>query len=57
METLKEDFLEGSLHPGDLKASLTKALNDILQPVRDHFKNDKHAADLLKRVKQYKVTR
>jgi tyrosyl-tRNA synthetase len=57
MESLEKDFLEGKLHPGDLKASLTKALNAILQPVRDHFQNDKHAADLLKRVKQFKITR
>jgi tyrosyl-tRNA synthetase len=42
---------------GDLKPALVKALNDILQPVRDHFVNNKEAAALLKQVKSYKVTR
>ncbi|XP_022854022.1 tyrosine--tRNA ligase 1, cytoplasmic-like [Olea europaea var. sylvestris] len=42
---------------GDLKPALAKALNQILQPVRDHFKNDPKAKELVKRVKSYKVTR
>lgn len=51
------DYENGELHPGDLKPSLSKALNKILQPVRDHFANDSNAKDLLKRVKAYRVTR
>lgn len=57
MESLIADYSSGALHPGDLKPGLTKALNEILQPVRDHFTKDKRAADLLKRVKAFKVTR
>lgn len=57
MESLEADFASGALHPADLKAALTPALNAILQPVRDHFVNDKRAADLLKRVKAFKTTR
>lgn len=57
MDALEADFLSGALHPGDLKAALTKALNGVLAPVREHFQNDKHAADLLKRVKSFKTTR
>lgn len=57
MESLTKDYENGHLHPGDLKPALTRALNAILAPVRKHFQTDKHAADLLKRVKSYKVTR
>ncbi|XP_050224701.1 tyrosine--tRNA ligase 1, cytoplasmic [Mercurialis annua] len=56
-EKLVADFESGELHPGDLKPALAKAINKILQPVRDHFKNDANANDLLKRVKGYRVTR
>lgn len=42
---------------GDLKPSLSKALNTILQPVRDHFENNAEAKELLKKVKSYKVTK
>lgn len=57
MSSLIQDYEKGHLHPGDLKPALTRALNAILAPVRKHFQTDKRAADLLKRVKSYKVTR
>ncbi|KAF9600668.1 hypothetical protein IFM89_011251 [Coptis chinensis] len=50
-EELVVDYEEEKLHPADLKPALSKALNKILQPVRDHFKNDPKAKDLLKKVK------
>ncbi|GAB4834417.1 hypothetical protein Ancab_032673 [Ancistrocladus abbreviatus] len=56
-EELVVDYESGDLHPGDLKPALSKAINKILQPVRDHFTNDSNAKDLLKRVKAYRVTR
>ena len=56
-EELEADYLSGALHPGDLKAALVKGINIILQPVRDHFKNDPDAKKLLDTVKKYKVTR
>ncbi|XP_055805295.1 tyrosine--tRNA ligase 1, cytoplasmic-like isoform X2 [Solanum dulcamara] len=56
-EELAADYESGSLHPADLKPALSKAVNKILQPVRDHFKNDQKAKDLMKRVKSFKVTR
>nr|XP_043624302.1 tyrosine--tRNA ligase 1, cytoplasmic-like isoform X2 [Erigeron canadensis] len=56
-EELIIDYEKGDLHPGDLKPALSKALNRILQPVRDHFKNDQKAKDLLKKVKGFKVTK
>ncbi|GAB4856845.1 hypothetical protein Ancab_014764 [Ancistrocladus abbreviatus] len=56
-DELVVDYGSGDLHPGDLKPALSKAINKILQPVRDHFANDSNAKDLLKRVKAYRVTR
>ena len=56
-EALEADYQAGRVHPGDLKAALVSGLNAILQPVRDHFANDAAAAELLRRVKSYKVTR
>ncbi|XP_015573604.1 tyrosine--tRNA ligase 1, cytoplasmic [Ricinus communis] len=56
-EKLVADYESGELHPGDLKPALSKAINMILKPVRDHFNNDANAKDLLKRVKGYRVTR
>ncbi|WCJ39478.1 Tyrosine--tRNA ligase 2 cytoplasmic [Euphorbia peplus] len=50
-EELVVEYESGQLHPADLKPALSKALNKILQPVRDHFKNDANAKDLLKRVR------
>ncbi len=39
------------------QAGLSKALNQILQPVRDHFENNAEAKELLKKVRSYKVTK
>lgn len=57
MEELIKDYESEALHPSDLKNGLSRALNKILQPVRDHFKNNADAMKLLKKVKAYKVTR
>jgi tyrosyl-tRNA synthetase len=56
-ESLVEEYKSGEVHPGDLKPSLSKAINSILQPVREHFENDAEAKALLKQVKSYKTTR
>ncbi|KAH7290859.1 hypothetical protein KP509_30G066700 [Ceratopteris richardii] len=57
MDDIITDYESGALHPSDLKSNLSKALNKILQPVRDHFKNNAEAAKLLKKVKAYRVTK
>ena len=49
-EELAADYGSGALHPGDLKPALAKALNAILQPVRDHFASDERAKKLLAQV-------
>ncbi|CAL9216548.1 unnamed protein product [Arabidopsis halleri] len=56
-EDIAADYESGELHPKDLKDALSKALNKILQPVRDHFKTNSRAKNLLKQVKGYKITR
>lgn len=56
-ESLEKEYLSGALHPGDLKPALAKAINTILQPVRDHFKNNAQAKALLKQIRSYKVTK
>lgn len=56
-EALDADFSCGVLHPGDLKPAVSKAINAILQPVRDHFKNNPEARKLLEQVKRYKTSR
>ncbi|KAJ8761485.1 hypothetical protein K2173_001619 [Erythroxylum novogranatense] len=56
-EEVVADYGGGQLHPADLKPALSKALNKILQPVRDHFNKDTNAKELRNRVLKYKVTR
>lgn len=56
-DDIESDFVSGALHPGDLKPAVSKAINSMLQPVRDHFKNDPAARKLLEQVKRYKTTR
>ncbi|KAH7851965.1 hypothetical protein Vadar_018949 [Vaccinium darrowii] len=55
-EELVADYESGNLHPADVKPALSKALNKILQPVREHFNIDPTAKDLLRKVKRYQVT-
>lgn len=52
-EELETDFKSGYLHPGDLKPAVAKAINKLLQPVRDHFENDPYARNLLETIKRW----
>ncbi|CAL4979072.1 unnamed protein product [Urochloa decumbens] len=56
IEELKEDYRCGILHPDDVKLALAKAINEILQPVRDHFETHPDAKALLDTVKAYRGT-
>ncbi|GJN05034.1 hypothetical protein PR202_ga22629 [Eleusine coracana subsp. coracana] len=51
IEDLNMDYSNGALHPADVKPALAKAINQILQPVRDHFNNNSEAKALLGTVK------
>ena len=52
--TVKQAFLQASLSPDDLKTGLIHALNQLLEPVRQHFTHNERAKDLLAKVQQYK---
>jgi tyrosyl-tRNA synthetase len=52
-EELEVDFVSGVIHPGDLKPAVAKAINKLLQPVRDHFTNDPYARNLLETIKRW----
>ncbi len=53
---LAHDFEEGALHPMDLKAATTNYVNQLLEPVRDHFSRG-HAKDLADWVRKERTTR
>jgi tyrosyl-tRNA synthetase len=52
-EELEADYIEGTLHPSDLKPACAAAINKLLQPVRDHFANDPYARTLLETIKRW----
>jgi len=54
---LAADYAEGKVHPADLKKTAARYLNEILQPVRDHFEKDEKAKALKAQVESFKVTR
>lgn len=37
---MKKDFVAGDLHPDDLKKAVAHALNELLQPIRNHFEKN-----------------
>ncbi|MFC1697524.1 tyrosine--tRNA ligase [Nanoarchaeota archaeon] len=56
-DQLEKTFAKGDLHPGDLKTAVTEKINEILEPVRQHFEKDNRAKKLLEKVKGFQVTR
>eukprot|EP01037_Dinobryon_pediforme_P039473 gene39473-48098_t len=55
-EELEREYLADRVHPGDLKAAVTEAMNRILEPVRQHFSQGEPKA-LLDKIKKFKITR
>jgi tyrosyl-tRNA synthetase len=53
-DDVKSDFLAGKISEDQLKDGLVRALNELLQPVRDHFTNDDTACELLEQVREFK---
>lgn len=49
---LESDYAAGKLHPQDLKKNVSRYINELLEPVRQHFKTDPHAMKLAKFVKK-----
>ena len=53
-EDLQNDYVNDKVHPNDLKISMVNHINQLLEPVRKHFEENKEAKELLKLVKSYK---
>ena len=53
---VKAAFLKGDITPDQLKKGLINSLNQLLQPVRDHFTNNETAKRLLEQVQEFKRT-
>jgi len=56
-EDLEKDFVDKKLHPMDLKGTAAEYINGFLEPVREYFKNNKEARELLAKVESFQVTR
>ncbi|RIA98986.1 tRNA synthetases class I-domain-containing protein [Glomus cerebriforme] len=39
-QSLEDDFRDKKVHPGDLKAAVTEAINNLLEPIRKKWEND-----------------
>ena len=54
---LEKAFRKKEIHPLDLKRAAAKYINEFLEPVREHFRKNKNAQHLLKKVEGFKITR
>lgn len=54
---LEEDFKNQNIKSVDLKQTLAKYINELIEPTRKHFETDKRAKELLEKVKSFQVTR
>jgi len=54
-DKLEDDFRNGLLHPDDLKSGLAQHINNLLEPVRKHFRENKYARDLLEKIKSWQA--
>lgn len=56
-DELKDIYSRGDLHPMDLKTAVAFYINQLIEPVREHFEKNKHAKELKEKVMSYQVTR
>jgi len=54
---LEKDYLAKKIHPMDLKTAAAKYIDQLLEPVRQHFTKNAKAKALLKKVESFEVTR
>lgn len=54
---LEKDYVEGRLHPADLKNAVAEALDELIKPIREHFEKDPHAEKLYEFVREQEITR
>ena len=55
-QELEKAFAEKKVHPMDLKATLSKLLDQLIEPVRRHFQENEEAKNLLDKVKSFQIT-
>ncbi|XP_047064357.1 tyrosine--tRNA ligase 1, cytoplasmic-like [Lolium rigidum] len=53
MEEFTSDYQSGALHPSDVKHALERSLNMVLQPIRDHFRDNAGAKKLVEAMEKY----
>jgi tyrosyl-tRNA synthetase len=56
-QELEEAFEKQDLKSVDLKQGASKYINELLEPTRKHFEENKQAKELLEKVKSYNITR
>ncbi len=56
-ERFATDYKSKVLHPSVVKPSLARAINQIIEPVRNHFEKVPEAKELLEKVKRYRITK
>jgi tyrosyl-tRNA synthetase len=54
---LRNLYLKKEIHPLDLKNTIAESIDELLEPVRKHFKTSKKAMELEKQVFSYETTR
>lgn len=54
-DSLEKDFAEKRLHPMDLKASCSKYINELLEPIRKHFEENQNAKRIQCIVENYAI--
>jgi len=54
---LESDYRAGKLHPLDLKDATSRALDEILEPIREHFRKSSRARELYLFTKAQETTR
>ncbi len=56
-DELVKKYESKDVHPMDLKNAVAHKLNELIEPVRKHFDENEEAAELLKKVQSFQVTR
>lgn len=56
-DELVKVYAKGELHPMDLKQAVAGYVNEMLEPVRQHFEKNKKAKNLFEQVQGFEVTR
>jgi tyrosyl-tRNA synthetase len=53
IESLRNAFVNGELHPADFKLTMAKHINEMLRPVRKYFEENQEAEKLRKKVSSF----